>query len=190
MDRRARVKNAVRRLMEYLRLRVRFGDEHACQWSPPDDEVDHVWHHLILQTELYQRLCHEMIGAFVHHAVSRARDVGTYDRMISRERTRQAMGLSPQHNEQQLEAYKDEAARLAAGLTDVGLRTLTGRIYVLWVRMGKTTAFELKGMYQDLVCVPPEQMRLIWAGRQWQDDEVIDVARGTVFTVVYKLRGC
>ncbi|MER5883287.1 hypothetical protein ABT160_05625 [Streptomyces sp. NPDC001941] len=63
------VEDQVRECLRYLYLVSRHPDRLAGLFLPVEQEIDEIWHFLILQTREYRRLCEEQLpgGHFIHH---------------------------------------------------------------------------------------------------------------------------
>ena len=74
----------------------------------------------------------------------------------------------------------------------LAVTTLTGK--VLWFHVTpKSTVAELKSKYQNREGVPPDQQRMIWEGKQLEDDRKLSeygIGPDCKVTMVLQLRGC
>ncbi|RLL65728.1 hypothetical protein [Streptomyces sp. Z26] len=63
------VVHQVRECLRYLYLVSRHPDELAGLFLPVEQDIDEIWHYLILQTREYRTLCEERLpgGRFIHH---------------------------------------------------------------------------------------------------------------------------
>ncbi|WP_369382607.1 hypothetical protein [Streptomyces sp. cg36] len=66
---RPQVAHQVRECLRYLYLVSRHADRLAGLFLPVEQEIDEIWHFLILQTREYRQLCEERLpgGHFIHH---------------------------------------------------------------------------------------------------------------------------
>ena len=81
---------------------------------------------------------------------------------------------------------------LPALADDIEVKTLTGKIIPLKGVSGETTVLELKEMLQESEGIPPEQQRLIFAGKQLENDKTLDdyaIKHESRLFLVLKLRG-
>jgi ubiquitin len=70
-------------------------------------------------------------------------------------------------------------------------KTLTGKHIELYVRTD-ATVLDVKEMINDCEGIPPEQQRLIFAGRQMEEERTLDeysVRGGCTLHLVIRLRG-
>lgn len=74
---------------------------------------------------------------------------------------------------------------------NVFLQSLAGKTYTFFVE-NYTTIKELKEMYMDKSGVPPDQARIIFAGRQLEDTRTLsdyNIGADAILYCVLKLRG-
>ncbi|MFJ6695365.1 hypothetical protein ACIQM4_04745 [Streptomyces sp. NPDC091272] len=66
---RAQVEHQVRECLRYLYLLSRHPDRLGGLFLPVEQEIDEIWHFLILQTREYRELCETRLpgGHFIHH---------------------------------------------------------------------------------------------------------------------------
>ncbi|MEU6678921.1 hypothetical protein [Streptomyces sp. NPDC046925] len=66
---RAHVEHQVRECLRYLYLVSRHPDRLGGLFLPVEQEIDEIWHFLILQTREYRELCEQHLpgGHFIHH---------------------------------------------------------------------------------------------------------------------------
>ncbi|WP_206302910.1 hypothetical protein [Streptomyces sp. WAC 01529] len=65
----AHVRHQVRECLRYLYLVSRHPDRLGGLFLPVEQDIDEIWHYLILQTREYRELCEERLpgGHFIHH---------------------------------------------------------------------------------------------------------------------------
>ncbi|WP_435190633.1 hypothetical protein [Streptomyces sp. bgisy126] len=79
------VRHQVRECMRYLYLVSRHPDRLGGLFLPVEQDIDEIWHYLILQTREYRDLCERRLpgGHFIHH---RSISYGAYQEAPGRER--------------------------------------------------------------------------------------------------------
>jgi len=173
----------------------------------PTDNMDCMWHHHILDTQSYKTACELMLGngGFVHHDPYAGKDVGvrtarremlksTWMRVYS-EPPKEGWGPPPSADGGVERMKKRKLSEVEKDKSyPVYVKTLLGKTVALTVD-DNTNGADLKQMIYNKEGIPPDQQRLIFAGRQFRDDETLTersppVKEESTMHLVLKLGGC
>jgi len=192
-----------------------------CLFSPTP-EMDQVWHAHILDTRLYMEACAAMGAkdAFVHHDphggddpdVQRARRAFTkaaftkcYDGLPASKWPPTAMEIiegAGLHTDDEEEDDSDDegpvrpAKRPRPRSDDaimIFVKTMDGRTITLRALSKDTTVKAVKALLHAAGEAPPEEQRIVFAGKQLEDDRTMDDYNIQALSTLYmtmRLRGC
>lgn len=93
----------------------------------------------------------------------------------------------PEIDEEEFKKYKE-----LNGIALIKVKTITGKTLELAVDLTTNTTLDLKNKVQDSEGIPPDQQRMLYAGKQMEDDKKLsdyEVANGSVVHLVLRLRG-
>lgn len=155
----------------------------------PSAPVDAVWHAHMLLPQKYHVMCMEIVRDIIFHDEETAGDLDRDERYAS---TLEAYEkhfhmtpperLWPNENEQQC-----ENKRMQIFVKDIDGSTITFDVFP------HTTVHTLKHAIEAKTKVPACAARIIYRGRQLEDDQRLDkyeVQRGSLLHLVLALRGC
>ena len=194
------IKTLTRAYVEYLLIKILYGDtgEEKMSFSA-SPEVDQLWHTNILCTQVYFQLMEVATQlnpdvTFIHHSMSLAADCEE-EKERRRAATRKAyeeIFHSPCSWIQTVAQKLQENDTIAEGHMKITVKTLRGEIFH-FILSKRSSVIRLKVACQDKIGIPVDQQRLIYAGRQLDDEKLLfehGVTHGAVLEMVLRLVGC
>ena len=173
----------------------------------PSDNMDAVWHAHILDTKAYKR-CNDLLfnynpEFFVHHDPFASEDVAAHiqRRLLTKEVWRmvfpgappkEGWGPMPSTDGGAEAARSRKRRRLSERAYEIFYKTATGCSKTIKVDID-TDVFDLKCMLFDLGEAPPDQQRLIFAGKQLEDTKDVGhykIKPQSTLHLVLRLAGC
>jgi len=180
--------------------------------------LDHFWHELILETELYAQLCASLgSGRFVHHTKRTAADsVAVKNKRVSsmatavQDATGQVLepilwqretappptddddGDDDDDDDGDDDGDDEDDDDDEDGAFPVFVKTLTGKGYTVRTSSSSTIA-SLKEAIKIATGLPPDQQRLIFMGKHIEDAFTVGrygIRRNAAIHLVAKLAGC
>lgn len=160
----------------------------------PSDKVDLIWHQHILDTKMYETTWEKIGGGLMHHNIDRSDDQleraerikGTADiylKWFSRTPPSEVWDLLHEKFDQNL---------LPGPFFQVFIRDLECKTWTFLVKSG-TPTWQLMKMIEEKIDVPADQQRLIYAGRQLDQDATMEEreihAEATIHLIL-RSRGC
>lgn len=153
------IKKAIAEYRNFMFAKQQIHDNNGLLLSPCPI-VDTIWHTHILFTENYQQFCDAIIGFFVHH-----RPNGKYETEQKQERLKQTIKWFRDNNvviDDNIWSNNNENIKIC-------VKTSTLRIKYYTVSLD-SKIYDIKSMlYNDWACTPCDQ-RIIWAGKEFDDD--------------------
>jgi len=176
---------------KFLVLKVLCDDIRTPQRFSPSALVDQVWHAHMMHPRLYRAACSALLGPkggdLIDHDPAAAEDEPSekYERL---RRTKVVYKILFGHEA----PLKIWAWNCEPGEVLVFLKKMTGWTTHLHVDLTKSVA-HLKCRVQDKEGIPPDQQRIIFAGRQLEDHRALveyNIKRGSNLHLIQRLRGC
>ncbi len=172
----------------------------------PSDNMDALWHAHILDTRAYKQ-CNDLLFGegqeFMHHDPYSGKDVAT--RTKRRDLTKRVWNLvyegvgpkegwgpEPSEDGGAARASKRKRRRVSDDAYELFIKTLLGRTRTVKVD-DKTSILDLKCMLYDMGEAPPDQLRLIFAGKQLEDDKDVGhykIQPQSTLHMLLRLAGC
>ena len=159
-------------------------------------ELDAVWHEVVLNTREYAKICQRVRGQFVHHTTLSEMDddVKRQSRvdktvMAYRKRFREE---PPTHQGWEDEGEDKMFARPTT-ITMLYIKKLSGQTTAITGLTAASTVLQIKEAYERQHGSPPDQQRLIFAGRSLDDKQTcqeLNLQNACTLHLIERLRGC
>ena len=173
---------------KFLAIKVVCGDTACPQQLSPSPLIDQAWHLHLQRPRLYIAACRKIgegIDVIDHDPDTANDDLGKKKERIGR--TKVAYKL----------LFGEEApcplwSYFTPGDASITVKTLTGKTHQIFINMTDNIGY-LKMKIQEAAGMPPDQQRIIFAGHQFGDDELLsdwNVKNGDVVNLVGRLAGC
>ncbi|KAF8853886.1 ubiquitin-domain-containing protein [Acephala macrosclerotiorum] len=187
--------DAIEELRRLLVIKAFAVDEKATKISPTH-LMDELWHAAILDTQLYADL-QDALGLVLHHRPSGAseQESGHREKRLAMMKAIYRASFSTNPLEYGRAAPQASRPQLAGHLRNpisIFVVSLSGMKISMTVDK-QATIDTIKSVYENLEGVPADQQRLIFAGRQLEDEKTLEHYRiGNEATVhlVTRLIGC
>jgi len=176
---------------KFLVLKVVCNDIRTPQEFSPSALVDQVWHAHMMHPRLYRAACSALFGPkggdLIDHDPAAAEDEPSekYERL---RRTKVVYKILFGHEAPpEIWAWSSEPGEVL-----VFLKQMTGKTSRVHVDLIESVA-HLKCRVQDKEGIPPDQQRIIFAGRQLEDHRALveyNIKEGSNLHLVIRLRGC
>lgn len=171
----------------------------------PTDNMDALWHAHILDTRAYKDCCEALMGpgGFMHHDPHADKDLAvraarravfkSFWNQAFDEPPKEGWGLDPSACCDYVKRMKKrKRRRVSDDAFQIYVKTLTGRSIAMDVD-DDTEVEDVKLALHDKGEAPPEQQRLIFAGKQLDDGRTMrdcKVIKGSTLHLVLRLSGC
>ena len=176
---------SVNELVKFLYLKKQVNDTDATLLSPTYS-IDYLWHRLILFTREYQeinKILFENDSGFLHH-----RPLGAEEDKLREERLKRT-------KEEYLKTFGEIPEHIwhFKNTEYIVLRTADGSNVNVFVDIDTQSVLDLKARFMDIKGVPCDYQRIIFRGRQLNDDEKLrdcKIKYNSVIHVMQRLKGC
>lgn len=151
----------------------------------PSATIDAVWHAHMLLPQSYCDMCMNVAGVIIEHNEETAHDAGRQERLRhTRAEYKRLFKIAPP----MYVWYEDDEVQPV----QIFVKTLTGSTHAFNVVTDWTIA-HLKKEIGVKTEIPPDEMRLIYAGKQLEDEYCLfnyNIKKESTLHLVLKLRGC
>ena len=200
-------KDGVDDYKKFLAILAMFVERKASTYETfckPSADMDAVWHAHVLDTKAYKEMNDLLLNGdgFIHHDPYSGKDsdVQLARRKFMAQVFKQVYGVDPKEGWGPLETPEEYAKRLAGkkrqrladNAFNIFVKTQTGRTRTIKVDHA-TTVGALKAMLHDAGEAPVDQQRIIFAGKQLEDERTLydcRVADPSTLHLILRLRGC
>jgi len=168
-------KDDLKNLCEFLAIKYYAKDIGISYKCSPDIDVDEIWHKILLRPKVYERLCQDIFFAvfpnekhfpgIVDHNPDAEYDEESVKRK-RRQKTKEIMNTL-------FGRKKYEVEEDIYNISNVDIKTLTGKVITLNPKTSSSTVRELKMMVQKREGIPSNEQRLIFAGKQLEDEKTL-----------------
>lgn len=170
--------------------------------------IDQVWHQMVLETETYSKMCVELFHRFIHHSTITIKD----DIRDKHNRQKECMAIyekcfgpiaAP-------ECWKFEEERPKKKKTTIKKKSRKrtrdddieqSHIYIVDILGDRfnipydvsDTILDIKMKAHDRGAVPADEQRLVFAGKQLNDDLLLDhyqIPKESTIHLIRRLKGC
>lgn len=185
-------------LVEYYKfvnlLRINDNNNNQMKLSPPD-VIDMVWHEHILDLKNYVDFCQIINAGLLYHYPENG-FACDYENRIKRFKYTKELYLSTYDVLESAEfwtlySFDEQLLYLAIGFVDVIIFTTKKVLKIPFHH--NMTVLDMKGIISKLIDMTPCSQRLIWAGHNLADEQLlseVNVEVGSKIYLLSRLRGC
>lgn len=179
--------------IRFLALKTTLADVDSPPILSPSGPVDSVWHAHMLEPQSYVRVCRALLGVgdkVFYHSTTTAE---SSDRATRYERTRRLYAVYYDQDPSLSDSWPNESSTRANTSGQLFIKTMTGSTVTFKYAGKHMTTYDLKLLIQAKESVPTDQQRLIFGGRQLEDDRTLDsysIKSESMVHLVPRLRGC